>query len=259
MDKHRATLFHSIICRLVPITLSIMLASCFPAALSEPTMMGESPTEVAVTSIPSMKAASTRESTSTPWTRRTKTPTTTWTPHPPTNTPIPCPPFSLDTKIPQPDLPENYIGRHYDLRNLPEGLEELGGSITRDQSGTHEFAVNSFAWKENRTLYWLEKLMCRDQDGMPYFEIVDAIATPPLKGDETDAWVCIQDDREVDFWVALGRYDPSTPEITIRGFTGWPYAEILFAFQLDFENGRFNELDPTGWICLEDHGVGPDG
>ena len=57
----------------------------------------------------------------------TKTPLPTRTPYLQTKTPIACPPFPIDTELPDPDIPENYIGRHYDLHNrLPEGLVEKG-------------------------------------------------------------------------------------------------------------------------------------
>ena len=100
----------------------------------------------------------------TPTTLPTKTPLPTRTPYPPTKAPIACPPFPIDTELPDPDIPENYIGRHYDLHNrLPEGSVEKGcGVLIRDISNQTEFGLTHLLWHQYQYLYWLEKLVCQD-------------------------------------------------------------------------------------------------
>ena len=39
------------------------------------------------------------------------------------STPPRCPPF--DKKLPDLEIPENYIGRHYDSLHLPDGLASM--------------------------------------------------------------------------------------------------------------------------------------
>ena len=52
----------------------------------------------------------------------------------PTNTRVSCPPFEIDHDVPEPNVPENYIGRHYRVTELPielvfhQGTTLLGGS-----------------------------------------------------------------------------------------------------------------------------------
>ena len=203
------------------------------------------PTEGMTTSIENVNSTPTQSP------ARTKTPTNTVPA--PTNTFLPCPPYPLDYDLPDPDIPENYIGRHYDLHNLPQGIEHLGGSIIRDKSSAHELAISRFAWQQDRRLYWLEKLVCQDKK-QAYFEIVDAIATPALSGEETEATTCFQDDIVVNTIVALGRYDKSAPLVTINESTGWLYTQIIFAFRIDFTFEEFILLEPESLVCLQDQG-----
>jgi hypothetical protein len=159
--------------------------------------------------------------------------------------------------LPEPDIPENYVGRHYDNHNLPQGLEDGGGQLFRDKNNV-EFAISNFTWQQDRKLYWLEKLVCRVQKrhgiGRAYFEILDAIASPPLSGDERSAWVCFQNDEKVDSVRALGYVDEETPLVTIGDYTGWIYTKIVFAFRIDLEAEKFVLLEPENLVCLEDRG-----
>lgn len=106
-----------------------------------------------------------------------------------------CPPFTPDSELPKPDLPENYIGCHYRHRDLPEGLEIIEESIIRDEVNAVEYGFTKLEWRQNRMFFWLEQLVCRDRNGYPYHEIIDVIASPPLSGEETFAWVCFQENN----------------------------------------------------------------
>ena len=189
--------------------------------------------------------------------RSTITPTPTRTPYPPTITPIPCPPFSIDTELPEPDIPENYIGRHFDELRLPEGLILDRSQIIRNESEIFEYGFSRLQWQQNRYMYWLEKLVCRDKKGEPYFEIIDAIASPSLEGNETETDLCFIENELIPFVLAIGTYDPSSPILEIgesepgKPYVGRQYNHIVFAFQTDMERGKFIELDTTDLFCLE--------
>ena len=82
-----------------------------------------------------------------------------------------------------------------------------------------------------KTAYYIglkKKLVCRvkkdDGVGQAYFEIVDAITSPPM-GDEIGEWTCVQNDEEVDYVNALGYFDEETPVVTIGEYTGWLYLQ----------------------------------
>ena len=187
----------------------------------------------------------------------TNTPFPTRTPYSPTNTPIACPPFSMDTELPVPDIPENYIGRHFDVYELPDGLNWESSSVIRDYSGQLEYDFTRLKWDNNRQLFWLKEHICYDQQGKAYSEIIDAIASPPLQGDETITSWCFEESELIPHIIAIGTYDPSQPIIEIgeqpdgRPYVGWQYNHIIFAFRVDMERGKFIELDTTDLFCLE--------
>ncbi len=77
-----------------------------------------------------------------------------------------CPPFSIDTALPVPDEPQNYIGLHFDA--LPAGLESPDGSVL-DGPGTY-YMVNEVV-RDSGEMLWLERNICHDESGHPYQEI----------------------------------------------------------------------------------------
>ncbi len=90
-----------------------------------------------------------------------------------------CPPFSIDTKLPAPDEPQNYIGLHYDA--LPAGLTSPDGSVV-DGSGTY-YAVNQIV-RDSGEMLWLERNICHDESGHPYYEIRAVLNLPALQEKE---------------------------------------------------------------------------
>jgi hypothetical protein len=101
----------------------------------------------------------------------------------PTLTPTPahpaCPPFSVDTALPVPDQPENYIGLHFDA--LPIGVTSPDGSFV-EGSDTY-YAVNQIV-RESGEMLWLERNVCHDENGHPYYEIRAVLNLPTLQDQE---------------------------------------------------------------------------
>jgi hypothetical protein len=159
--------------------------------------------------------------------------------------------------LPEPDVPENYIGRHFDELRLPDGLILDRSQVIRDESEIYEYGFSRLQWHQNRHMYWLEKLVCRDKNREPYFEIIDAIASPSLEGNETETSWCFSENTLIPFVLAIGVYDPSKPLLEIgerdpgKPYEGWQYNRIVFAFQTDMERGMFIELDTSNLLCLE--------
>jgi hypothetical protein len=90
-----------------------------------------------------------------------------------------CPPFSIDTALPVPDEPQNYIGLHYDA--LPAGLTSPDGSVV-DGSGAY-YAVNQIV-RDGGEMLWLERNICHDENGHPYYEIRAVLILPALQDNE---------------------------------------------------------------------------
>jgi len=237
----------------VNILLGLLIASCSPAT-NQPIITATSQEmDIPASSTSTLAPSKTSTMQSTPMTK-TQTPTTFIIV---TDTPDVCPPFEFNTELPDPDLPENYIGYHLNSRELPSGLEYSGGRSLRDESQEYVLVIDEFIWHENRHLFLLQKLICRDESGTPYFEVVDALATPPLSGDETVPWVCFKGDTEVNFASGFGVYDKSLPKETIGDYQGWPYTKLIFLYSIDFAAQQLHELDVEGVKCLEGGGMGP--
>src|SRR5512135_441121 len=101
---------------LILFTVSIVACSSLPEKTVTPTA-------------PAVPVVSPTKTPGLPTVPSTATPTVTATPAHPA-----CPPFSIDTELPVPDEPRNYIGLHFDA--LPAGLTSPGGSVL-DGSGTY--------------------------------------------------------------------------------------------------------------------------
>jgi hypothetical protein len=88
-----------------------------------------------------------------------------------TITPAACPPFSFDTTLPDPETPELFIGRHYDLVTPPPGVNNSSSGLLEN---------NSYSWArvnvKDREMYWIQKMVCYDTQGVAYWEIVETIA-----------------------------------------------------------------------------------
>jgi len=94
----------------------------------------------------------------------------------PTQTQSPCPP-RLDTKIPEPDIPENYKGKVFHL-NYPDGLKlEFEGSVSGDSQQVTNYQL-AFVINQNtgQKLFWLERELCTDNQRQTFYEITDSLA-----------------------------------------------------------------------------------
>jgi hypothetical protein len=81
--------------------------------------------------------------------------------------------------LPVPDEPQNYIGLHYDT--LPAGLTSPDGSVV-DGSSTY-YAVNQVV-RDSGEMLWLERNICHDESGHPYYEIRAVLNLPTLQDKE---------------------------------------------------------------------------
>jgi len=170
--------------------------------------------------------------------------TLTASPTGPTITPASCPPFPFDTDLPHPDTPEQYIGRHYDSVNPPAGINGWSAGLLAD---------DSYSWAhvsiQNREVYWVQKMVCRDSSGKAYWEIVDALVLPKLdpNADEVSTDLCFSRKKRIPFVIAYGAYDPAKPSApVIYNFIGWPM-QVKNAWEID---EKFVPLETENLTCL---------
>jgi hypothetical protein len=81
--------------------------------------------------------------------------------------------------LPAPDEPQNYIGLHFDT--LPAGLESPGGSVL---DGSGAYYIVSEVIRDSGGALWLERNICHDEAGHPYYELRAVLALPALQEDE---------------------------------------------------------------------------
>lgn len=234
--------------------LSLVSAACAPSAsiIATLTMLPGTFTPIPPT----------RGPTNTPYPTYTHSPFEGYTPEQtrtPTPSPSPslipasaCPPFAIDSA--PPDDPSQMVDRHYDLAHLPD-------AFTNARSGMLENP--SYAWVQvrwqGRSLYWIERIACRNAVGTAFWQITDALALPRLdpKLGEAETTLCAsggttqggttQGGTTIRYAVAYGLYDPSKPAGPVIGTRrGWP-VQVQAAWVM---KERFVPLDMHNVVCM---------
>jgi hypothetical protein len=166
-----------------------------------------------------------------------------------TQTPIPtekCPAGLYDLSLPAD--PSQLPGRSYNLKDLPEGYQLVdSGPLDSGPMADADYAWVEVRW-QGRSLYWIQRLVCRDEHNAAYWEIVDALALPRLdpQSGEAQTQQCFYGTQPVAGALAYGMYDPSQPTQTLEGeASGWP-VQVQAAWEM---NEGFSPLDVRGLSC----------
>jgi hypothetical protein len=81
-----------------------------------------------------------------------------------------------------------YIGLKYEgvLLNevLPNGIKSLGGGLITDTKDRIEFGISRFS-KGKKQMLWLDKLLGRNERGIPTWEVQDVLFFSKLKSNQT--------------------------------------------------------------------------
>jgi hypothetical protein len=163
-----------------------------------------------------------------------------------------CPAF--DTLLPYPDTPDNYIGHHYDLDRLPDGLTIEYPDGLWWWRAPDDISVDYILRNDNQIMVWLKRLICRDPIDL-YWEIIDVIALPPLNEDEEIGSTCFKGGIMTDI-SAIGTFYDKSPLITINDVTGWQLTNLRFAWHINTNELRFIEDSVDGLVCLKLTGRG---
>ncbi len=218
---------------LVLVTLSLVACSSLP----EPTVTQTAPaaTLVSPTKTPGL-----------PTPPSTATPTLS-----PTSTHTACPPFSIDTALPVPDEPQNYIGLHFDT--LPAGLESPDGSVL-DGSGTY-YTVNQVV-KDSGEMLWLERNICHDESGHPYYEIRAVLILPALQEKEKlIIGTCLMKEDLTPEAAVNPVFDPAIVAIGRFEDIYQPPVTISHAWRANAQTESFEVLSPESVTCTELQGL----
>lgn len=162
-----------------------------------------------------------------------------------------CPLFTIDTALPVPDEPKNYIGLHFDI--LPDGLESHV-SFLLDGPGA-DYIVREVV-KAAGEMLWLERVICHDDGGYPYTEIRAALVLPARQDKErlitgtckvygvAAPMVTTQSEFDNEI-VAIGQFED---------FDNPPVA-INHAWRANPRTESFEALLPDHVICTGFHGL----
>lgn len=224
--------------------MSLVSAACAPSAsiIATLTMLPGTFTPIPPTRAP----------TNTPYPTYTHSPFEGYTPEQ-TSTPTPspspslipasaCPPFAIDSA--PPDDPSQMVDRHYDLNHLPSAFSNARSGMLEDPA----YAWVQVKW-QNRSLYWIERLACRNAQGTPFWDITDALALPRLdtKLGEAETTLCASGGTPIQYVVAYGIYDSSKPASAVIGTRrGWP-VEVQAVWVM---KDRFVPLDLKTVVCM---------
>ena len=241
------------------ICVIVLLAACVPTAVPTRSELEQSIViETAVVATTHSPQNPTSTATSQPVV--TVTPLPTLTPEkllpatPTTSPPDACPPDQPDSIIQYSPDAADYRGKQF--AELPAGWEDWGGyAVGNDQYG--QYLIRQVE-QQGSLMLWLEKVVCRHyyaNYSSPHLEIADVLFLP-LEEDtgngarliESTCWKAAdypadsaveEKERWVDTLLAIGHFEDYYNAPT----------EILFAWEINLEAGRFEELSPETVAC----------
>ncbi len=162
-----------------------------------------------------------------------------------------CPPFSVDTALPVPDEPQNYIGLHFDA--LPTGLTSPDGSVV-DGSDTY-YAVNQIV-RESGEMLWLERNVCHDENGHPYYEIRAVLNVPTLQDKEKLLiGTCLMKEDFTPKTAVNPVFDPAIVAIGRFEDIYKPPVAISHAWRVITQTESFEALPPETVTCTRLQGL----
>jgi hypothetical protein len=170
-----------------------------------------------------------------------------------TSTPVhaACLPFSIDTALPAPDEPQNYIGLHFDA--LPTGLTSPDGSMVE---GLDTYYVVNQVIRDSGEMLWLERNICHDENGHAYYEIRAVLNLPALQEREKLLiGTCLMKEDFSPESAANPVFDPAIVAIGRFEYYYDPPVEISHAWRVITQTESFEALPPDSITCTKLQGL----
>jgi hypothetical protein len=150
---------------------------------------------------------------------------------------------AVDKQLPNPDIPENYIGwkpgvdfsELYNKENGDRNYMYWESSL----NGYDNFSVAGYKRSDNSYLLLVEKLACRDTNNDRVYEVVEAVRTQPLKENEDIAplnFVCY-------------RFRNGEVEEEVFAIVNKDSGQAIFVWRMDLEKKEIQETSPEGIEC----------
>ena len=143
------------------------------------------------------------------------------------------------------DTPADYIGLNES--SMPPELLDEGGFVVGEILST-EYSVQ-IVQQGNIMMLWLERMICRDDEGKAYWEIRDVLLLPALReNEELILSNCTSNGEFSTEIVAVGEFIPGVDNPT----------KIVYGWRVDLYNESFEQLFPDRITC-DLTNVGPGG
>jgi hypothetical protein len=134
-----------------------------------------------------------------------------------------------------------YVGyRHKGVtrgEKLPNGVKDLGGGLLSDE----DYGVTRFV-KGKKYMLWLEKIVERNDDGMPYWEVKDVLTFDNLKKNQRFLYSysspCTENEAENLDLIVLAELAPKAKNY-----------KILKAWRANVKKERFEQTSSKGIVC----------
>ncbi len=162
-----------------------------------------------------------------------------------------CPPFTADTALPAPDDARSYIGLHYDT--LPDGLTSPDGSMVDGLDAY--YTVNQIVSASGQML-WLERNVCHDERGHPYYEIRAVLNMPALQaGEQVLIGTCLLKENFTRESAVNPVFDPAIVAIGRFEDIYQPPVALSHAWRVITATESFEDLPPESVVCTRLQGL----
>lgn len=137
-----------------------------------------------------------------------------------------------------------YTGHRYGSTQ-PKGVKYIGGSLISELDDQTEYGIAEVHRGRVKAL-WFERLIRRDEKGIPYWELKDVLVVPPYPKSQLLSYsFCLMNnlpDKEI---VAIVDYQPDAEYFT----------RVRKAWRANRQTGKF-EVIPTKGIKCTNEGAG---
>jgi hypothetical protein len=134
------------------------------------------------------------------------------------------------------DEPRRFVGLRHGA--LPDGVQRIGGAlivVDKQQTG---FGMAMVA-EGPRRMVWLQRMTHRDGQGMPHWEVLDAVPVPKPDLDTVVELVeCTRAGKRVPGLLGVSEFDREGRE------------KVLHAWIADRAAGRFRAIPTDGVSCM---------
>lgn len=139
------------------------------------------------------------------------------------------------------DAARQFVGyRHEGVKRgerLPNGARDLGGGLLSDE----DYGVTRFRKGKNYML-WLERIVERNEAGVPSWEVLDVLSFGKLKKNQTFLFSysspCRENERENLDLIVLAEFAPKSKTY-----------KVLKAWQANIEKEEFESVSIKGIVC----------